>query len=130
MTLKDVQKTYEAYGKEDPLYAVLSRKDAKDNKWDVDEFFASGREEIAQALSHLSDLGVKINKGRAMDFGCGVGRLTQALCPGAVSELGSGRDLERFGNAFRQLDRRNSKYDGNCRRNRNAGSYVRARHRG
>ena len=80
MTLKDVQKTYEVYGKEDPLYAVLSRKDAKDNKWDVEEFFASGREEIADAMSHLAKLGVEVNKGRAMDFGCGVGRLTQALC--------------------------------------------------
>ena len=80
MTLKDVQKTYEAYGKEDPLYAVLSRKDAKDNKWDADEFFATGRDEIADAMRHLASLGVKVNKGRAMDFGCGVGRLTQALC--------------------------------------------------
>ena len=80
MTLKDVQKTYEDYGKDDPLYAVLSHKDAKDNKWDVDEFFASGREEIADAMEHLAKLGVTVNKGRAMDFGCGVGRLTQALC--------------------------------------------------
>ncbi len=80
MTLKDVQKTYEDYGKEDPLYAVLSRKDAKDNNWDVDEFFAAGRAEITEAMSHLSKLGVSVNKGRAMDFGCGVGRLTQALC--------------------------------------------------
>ena len=80
MTLKDVQKTYEDYGKEDPLYAVLSRRDAKDNNWDVDEFFAAGRAEITEAMSHLSKLGVSVNKGRAMDFGCGVGRLTQALC--------------------------------------------------
>lgn len=80
MTLKDVQKTYEDYGKDDPLYAVLSRKDTKDNKWDVEKFFDSGREEIAAAMSHLEKLGVEVNKGRAMDFGCGVGRLTQALC--------------------------------------------------
>ena len=80
MTLKDVQKTYEAYGKEDPLYAVLSRKVAKDNKWDADEFFATGRDEIAEAMRHLTSLGVEVNKGRAMDFGCGVGRLTQAIC--------------------------------------------------
>jgi ubiquinone/menaquinone biosynthesis C-methylase UbiE len=80
MTLKDVQKTYEDYGKDDPLYAVLSRKDAKDNKWDIEEFFASGRDEIAEAMAHLSELGVSVDKGRAMDFGCGVGRLTQALC--------------------------------------------------
>ena len=80
MTLKDVQKTYEVYGKEDPLYAVLSRKDAKDNKWDADEFFATGRAEIADAMRQLASLGVDVKKGRAMDFGCGVGRLTQALC--------------------------------------------------
>ncbi len=80
MALKHVQKTYEDYGKTDPLYAVLSRKDAKHNKWDVDEFFASGREEIADAMKNLAKLGVEVNKGKAMDFGCGVGRLTQALC--------------------------------------------------
>ncbi len=65
MTLKDVQKTYEAYGKEDPLYAVLSRQDAKDNKWDADEFYATGRQEIADAMSYLAKLGVEVNKGRA-----------------------------------------------------------------
>jgi len=88
MTLKDVQRTYEDYGKDDPLYAVLSRKDAKANKWDVDEFFASGREEIADAMAHLAKLGVIVNNGRAMDFGCGVGRLTQALCDVFDSAVG------------------------------------------
>ncbi len=79
MALKHVQKTYEDYGKADPLYAVLSRKDAKNNKWDTDEFFATGRDEIADAMRHLASLGIEVNKGRAMDFVCGVGRLTQAL---------------------------------------------------
>lgn len=88
MTLKDVQKTYEEYGRDDPLYAVLSLKDAKDNKWDVDEFFASGRQEIAGAMKHLATLGVQVRKGSAMDFGCGVGRLTQALCEEFESALG------------------------------------------
>ena len=88
MTLKDVQKTYEDYGKDDPLYAVLSRKDTKDNKWDVEEFFASGREEIAEAMNHVAKHGVDITKGRAMDFGCGVGRLTQALCEEFDGALG------------------------------------------
>lgn len=88
MALKDVQKTYEAYGKDDPLYAVLSRKDAKDKQWDVDEFFASGRQEIAEAMRYLAQLGVQVDKGRAMDFGCGVGRLTQALCEEFGSALG------------------------------------------
>ena len=112
MTLKDVQKTYEKYGKQDPLYAVLSRKDAKDNNWDVDEFFAAGRAEITEAMSHLSKLGVSVNMGRAMDFGCGVGRLTQALCEqfeGAVgvdisySMIESAEEHNKFGDRCRYV---------------------------
>ena len=80
MALKHVQKTYEDYGNDDPLYAVLSRKDAKGNNWDVDEFMTTGRQEIAEAMKHIAKLGVEVNKGRALDFGCGVGRLTLALC--------------------------------------------------
>lgn len=79
MALKHVQKTYEHYGKVDPLYAVLSRKHGKDNKWDSSEFFATGREEIDEALQYLEGIRIDVDKGRALDFGCGVGRLTQAL---------------------------------------------------
>ncbi len=112
MTLKDVQKTYEDYGRDDPLYAVLSRKDAKDNRWDVEEFFASGRAEIADAMSHLAKLDVQVEKGRAMDFGCGVGRLTQALCEefeGAVgidisySMIESAQEHNKFGDRCQYL---------------------------
>lgn len=80
MALKDVQITYEDYGRKDPFYAALSRRDAKGNRWDVNEFFASGKKEIAKALNDLAGVGIAVNRGRAMDFGCGVGRLTQALC--------------------------------------------------
>jgi len=80
MAVEHVKKTFEEYGKKDPLYAVLSRKDSKGNNWDVNEFMATGRAEIADAFARLAKLGVKVNRGRALDFGCGVGRLTQALC--------------------------------------------------
>lgn len=79
MALKHVQKTYEEYGKEDPLYAVLSREHGKGGKWDPDEFFATGREEVAEAIAYLDSLGLQVRRGRALDFGCGAGRLTQAL---------------------------------------------------
>ncbi len=80
MALKHVRKTYEELGEKDPLYAVLSFKEAQHNQWDSERFFARGRAEISTALEHLSSLGLDVNKGRALDFGCGVGRLTQALC--------------------------------------------------
>ena len=80
MALKHVQKTYDELGKSDPLYAALSFEFAKGKQWDPDEFFARGQREIAVALDRVVSLGLELNKGRAMDFGCGVGRLTQALC--------------------------------------------------
>ncbi len=80
MSLKHVQRTYEWYGNADPLYAVLSDKGKKGHRWDVGEFFEAGRQEIGRALTYLDRLGVDLKRGAALDFGCGVGRLTQALC--------------------------------------------------
>jgi trans-aconitate methyltransferase len=48
--------------------------------WDEDAFFQTGRDEIAQVLAHLDELGLRGDRRKeALDFGCGVGRLTVAL---------------------------------------------------
>jgi SAM-dependent methyltransferase len=80
VALKHVQETYEKLGAEDPLYAVLSFSETKRNRWNPEEFFARGREEIHAVLEFVSRLGLEPGRGRALDFGCGAGRLTQALC--------------------------------------------------
>lgn len=80
MALRHVQETYEELGRDDPLYAVLSFEFARGNRWDPEEFFARGRREIAVALDSLKALGLSPQRHRALDFGCGVGRLAQALC--------------------------------------------------
>jgi len=80
LALRHVQKTYEKLGEKDPLFAVLSFRDARNNRWDPVVFFERGKKEIAAALEYLGRLGLEVENGRAMDFGCGVGRLTQALC--------------------------------------------------
>lgn len=77
--LRPVRRTFEAWGREDPLYAALTRKGRGGNRWDPDAFFRRGREEIEQLLDDLEALGVEPERGRALDFGCGAGRLTQAL---------------------------------------------------
>ncbi len=79
MGLKHVQKTYDALGAEDPLWAVLSFPEHKGNRWDPEAFFARGRAEIDAALEELDRRGVRPSTDRALDFGCGVGRLSQAL---------------------------------------------------
>lgn len=80
MALKHVQQTYERLGAEDPLYAVLSFRKAKGNRWDPEDFFARGRDEIHAVLEFLAGLGRDPVRHRALDFGCGAGRLAQALC--------------------------------------------------
>lgn len=52
----------------------------KEGRWDESEFFETGRREIADALSLLRDrLAIIPRFGTALDFGCGLGRLSQAL---------------------------------------------------
>lgn len=79
VSLDIVRRTFERFGRDDPLYAVLSHPGRRHNKWDVAEFFETGRREIADLLRDLAGLGVSIGRGRALDFGTGVGRLAQAL---------------------------------------------------
>lgn len=74
-----MKKTYEKLGREDPLYAVLSNKHLRHNKWDPVEFFRTGEREIEGILRYIDQLGLPLQPHRALDFGCGVGRLTQAL---------------------------------------------------
>lgn len=70
---------WEDWAKADPLWAILSEPSRKNGKWDADEFFASGIAEIDSIMAEIADRGLKIATNRCLDFGCGVGRLTQAL---------------------------------------------------
>lgn len=79
MALKHVQQTYDDLGADDPLYAVLSFPGKQGNRWDPGVFFQRGENEINLVLTDLKDRGIELRWGRALDFGCGVGRLTQAL---------------------------------------------------
>jgi len=79
MELKDLQRNWDLLGKEDPLWAIITTDSKKGNKWDLGEFFASGDREIAELMQYLSDLGLHCARHRVLDFGCGVGRVTQPL---------------------------------------------------
>jgi SAM-dependent methyltransferase len=77
--LAKLQSSWDELGSADPFWAILFVPDAKGNRWDVDAFFRSGQAEIAAAMSHLATLALPAERTRALDFGCGAGRLTQAL---------------------------------------------------
>jgi ubiquinone/menaquinone biosynthesis C-methylase UbiE len=70
---------WEKLGTDDPYWAVLADPDKRGGKWDNVEFFDTGKKEIANVLRKTSTLGIKLNRGIALDFGCGLGRLSRAL---------------------------------------------------
>ncbi len=79
MRLWQVRRHWDLFARTDPLWAVLTTPGKEGNRWAVGEFFAVGQQEtdaaLAVILARLPDLG----RRRALDFGCGVGRVTQAL---------------------------------------------------
>ena len=70
---------YEKFGAEEPFYAVLSHEQYKRRRLDVDAFYANGRQQIDELICDIERRGIQLGRHRALDFGCGVGRLSIAL---------------------------------------------------
>jgi len=79
MDLKHLQRNWDDLGRADPLWAVLTWPGKRGKRWDPEEFFAVGAAEIEALLRHIESLPVEVQRRKALDFGCGVGRLTQPL---------------------------------------------------
>ena len=79
MHLTTLKKHWTEFGKQDPLWAILTHESKKGGKWDVDEFFGLGRRDVDAWLGAALVANPNLRRGRALDFGCGVGRLTQSL---------------------------------------------------
>lgn len=79
MSQKTHKQDWEALGELDPLWAICSTPDTRYGKWDLEAFFATGAREIEAVMGHADRLGYPTRRDRALDFGCGVGRLTRAL---------------------------------------------------
>src|SRR5262245_8243494 len=77
--LRKLERVWYKLGRQDPFWAALTETDKQDGGWSRDEFFQTGDAEIGGTLETASRNGWAIRRGRALDFGCGAGRLTQAL---------------------------------------------------
>jgi SAM-dependent methyltransferase len=78
-TLHRHKQDWEELAEFDPFWAVLTRRDRKNSRWDPQEFFALGESEIAVVLEECLRFARPARFERALDYGCGVGRLTRAL---------------------------------------------------
>ena len=74
-------KAWRRWGKHDPYYGVLAHDRFARGEIDAnrDEFFATGRGFVTDILRRTEAHFGKLERGRALDHGCGVGRLTLPL---------------------------------------------------
>jgi ubiquinone/menaquinone biosynthesis C-methylase UbiE len=79
MNLKDLQKNWDQFGKEDPYWAIITRADKKGNKWEDEDFFRTGENRATKVVNQLKHLQPDFAFHSALDFGCGVGRVTQGF---------------------------------------------------
>ena len=62
------------------MWAICTDPSKRNRQWTQEEFFATGRKEIEAVLGYAARVGLCIDRtSPALDFGCGVGRLTRAL---------------------------------------------------
>jgi ubiquinone/menaquinone biosynthesis C-methylase UbiE len=75
MKLNDLQKNWEGFAKDNPLWAI----NTAETDWTLEKFFKTGSNEIDDLIIYLKNLNKQISHKKALDFGCGVGRLTKPL---------------------------------------------------
>lgn len=88
MSFDEVRRDWTRLGECDPLWAVYVSPGKRGGRWDVEEFLALGRDDVARARAWLARLGRPTSWRRALDFGCGAGRLTTALAEHAERVTG------------------------------------------
>ena len=92
------EKDWHRFGELDPYYGVFSSNELKNDKLTEEkkeEFFASGVRHIQLCFDVASKIFNFHPGGQALDFGCGVGRLTCAMAPHFSEVVGLGH-LEKF----------------------------------
>jgi 2-polyprenyl-3-methyl-5-hydroxy-6-metoxy-1,4-benzoquinol methylase len=79
MNLDELQEHWNRFGRLDPLWAILTWPEKEGKRWQLEEFFRTGETEVASLLRRADSLRIVISFGKALDFGCGIGRISQAL---------------------------------------------------
>jgi SAM-dependent methyltransferase len=75
----DHTSSWDEWGQVDPLWAIVTEGGKDYGRWEIDDFFASGKATIESLWETASSLGLPRSCERGLDFGCGVGRLTRAI---------------------------------------------------
>jgi SAM-dependent methyltransferase len=95
------RRDWEELAEHDPLWAVLSDPARKGGRWELGEFLETGEREAETALASAAALGRPGRFDRALDVGCGVGRVTRALAGRFEQTLGVDASVTMVGHARR-----------------------------
>ena len=88
---RDTDADWRALGASQPYWGVLSHPDFRMENLTperIDEFYASGPWHIGRVAENLRQMTGAAPSGRALDFGCGVGRLAEAMTAYASEVVG------------------------------------------
>ena len=80
MDIKKLQQNWDTMGKHDAMWAILTQDDKSGNRWNESEFFQTGVNDFKRVMENDQRCNIVLSQNKALDFGCGIGRLTQPLC--------------------------------------------------
>lgn len=87
MAVDRLKSTWESLGRVDPLWAVLTDPERRHGGWDVDEFLATAAQPVQDVVRLVDAAGLSLGD-RVLDFGCGAGRLANAIAAHAEEVVG------------------------------------------
>lgn len=77
--LASLEQDWSRLAEADALWAICVDPAKRGGRWNLAEFLTSGVAEISQVMTDLDRLRLASGRHDALDFGCGVGRITAAL---------------------------------------------------
>jgi SAM-dependent methyltransferase len=77
--LNRFERSWDLLGKKNSLGAILTGDEGGIREWNLEEFLATGRSDAQRFIADLERIAPAVSRARALDFGCGVGRVTRAL---------------------------------------------------
>lgn len=88
MRWRQTARFWHQLGERNPYGVILTGADCRPREWDVDAFFATGVADVEHLVASLDALAPHLPRRAALDFGCGVGRISRALASHFEQVLG------------------------------------------